>query len=192
MAACSHAHPDYVENWYKSKTTKSTGLLPINQSTNQPTCEISHPNIHYHHTSLDMFVLPHCDIMMIKLFATTIKAEMRMSEDANQFGTHIHFPAPRTYWWILWTKRYWPRLNGKSRMTYTFEQSTSWKPNSWRCWFRWAMKKMPWLVVWYRGWSSLPSYMGIIFINHEIRIPIKQAVYTKVKVHGTGPVCWFI
>ena len=31
---------------------------------------------------------------------------------------------------------------------------------------------------------SLPSYIGIILINHEIRIPIKQAVIISWKVRS--------
>ena len=47
------------------------------------------------------------------------------------------------------------------------------------------------------GWSfdigdemSLPSYIGIILINHEIGIPIKQAVIISWKVRGVFFFSW--
>ena len=41
---------------------------------------------------------------------------------------------------------------------------------------RWAMKKKPWLVVWYRGIFFLPEKNGDDFISQYSRIPINQSV----------------
>ena len=51
----------------------------------------------------------------------------------------------------------------------------------------WATKKGApgWLGFIFRGWSSLPSFVGIIFLKAIIRIPIKQtSISWKVRDPG--------
>ena len=45
---------------------------------------------------------------------------------------------------------------------------------------QWSNEKTLWLFLGFIGDEILPSYVGEYFINHEIRIPIKQPIQWKV------------